>query len=218
MSNKNNGIISNIWGPPGWLFLHCVTMGYPEKIENNPKKKNYKEHQYRKKTTEDFFTLLGDVLPCGACRKSYKEFIEMHPIDEHLSSRVDLARWFYDIHNLVNDKLDVPLKYRPKDFEEFYDKYEQNRSKSGKKKCAKPTDGIAKKSVIRIIGKDGKDYCINPKNRDQDILKHYEDTNDYNLLHLLSDAAKFCLRKTALFTIENKNGDVEKAKEIVKNI
>ena len=220
MSNKNNGIISKIWGPPGWLFLHCITMGYPEKIENNPKKKNYNDHQQRKRSTEEFFILIGDVLPCGACRRSYKEFIKIHPIDDHLDTRVDLARWFYDIHNLVNDKLDVPQKDRPKDFNDFYNRYEQYRSKCGKKRCAKPTDGIAKKSIIRIIGKDGKDYCINTSgdSRDKDILEHYENTNDFNLLHLLSDAAKYCLKKAAIFSIENKDGDVDKAKEIVKNI
>jgi len=220
MSIKNNGMISRIWGPPGWLFLHCVTMGYPEFINNNPRSKRYLEHQERKKSTESFFILLGDVLPCGACRKSYKEFMIEHPIYSHLNSRRELARWFYDIHNLVNDKLDVPLSERPESFEEFYTRYEKFRSKCGSKRCAKPTDGIAKKSVIRIIGKDGKDYCINASGdeKDQEILNHYENTNDYNLLHFLSDGVKYCLRKTALFSIENNTGDVDKAKEIVKNI
>tara|TARA_Y100001972_G_scaffold116043_1_gene153436 strand:- start:1928 stop:2590 length:663 start_codon:yes stop_codon:yes gene_type:complete len=220
MSNKNNGMIAKIWGPPGWLFLHCITMGYPEFIENNPKKSKYKEHQERKKSTQKFFILLGDVLPCGACRKSYKKFIKMHPIHYHLNSRQDLARWFYDIHNLINDKLDVPNEDRPKNFNEFYNRYEKFRSTCGEKKCEKPTDGIAKKSVIKIIDKNGKDYCINTSEdtKDSDILTHYNETNDYNLLHLLSNTAKMLLKQSAIFSIENNQGDVDKAKEIVKNI
>ena len=220
MSNKNNGLIAKIWGPPGWLFLHCITMGYPEYIENNPRKKNYHEHQERKLSTKEFFILIGDVLPCGACRISYKEFIEEHPIDDHLNSREDLSRWFYDIHNLVNNKLDVPKKERPKSFNQFYNRYEKFRSKCGKKRCANPTDGVAKKSVIKIIDKNGKDYCINTSDetRDEDILSHYEETNDYNILHLLSDVAKFLLLQSARECVDNEKGDTNKAKEIIKNI
>ena len=220
MSNKNNGLIAKIWGPPGWLFLHCITMGYPEHIEQNPKNKNYLEHQERKRNTEDFFILIGEVLPCSACRKSYKEFMEEHPIYNHLDTRRDLSKWFYDIHNLVNEKLDISKDNRPKNFKYFYNRYEQFRSKCGDKKCVKPTDGIAKKSVIKIIDKDGKDYCINTtdETKDADILSHYDETEDYNLLHLLSDAAKYLLRNSAIKCIEEQNGDINKAKEIIKNI
>lgn len=220
MSNKNNGLIAKIWGPPGWLFLHCVTMGYPEYIENNPKKKNYHEHQERKRSTEQFFLLVGEVLPCRACRESYRNFVEQHPIYNHLNSRKDLARWFYDIHNLVNDKLDVPKEDRPKNFKQFYNRYEKFRSKCGNKRCIQPKDGVAKKSVIKIIDKNGKDYCINTSDetRDQDILSHYEKTNDYNILHLLSDTAKYLLKQAAQLTVSNNNGDTDKAKEIIKNI
>ena len=31
--NKDYGMITKIWGPPGWLFLHTVTMGYPYEID-----------------------------------------------------------------------------------------------------------------------------------------------------------------------------------------
>ena len=74
--------------------------------------------------------------------------------------------------------------------------------------------------MIKIIGKDGKDYCINTseETRDMDILEHYDKTNDFNLLCLLSDAAKYFVKKSAIFSIENNSGDVDKAKEIVKNI
>ena len=28
-SNKNNGLMTKIWGPSGWEFLHSVSFGYP---------------------------------------------------------------------------------------------------------------------------------------------------------------------------------------------
>ena len=27
--NVDNGMMTKVWGPTGWLFLHCVTFGYP---------------------------------------------------------------------------------------------------------------------------------------------------------------------------------------------
>ena len=50
------------------------------------------------------------------------------PIEDHLSTRVELARWFYDIHNKVNYKLGIPLCDIP-EFVEIYNRYEQYRAK-----------------------------------------------------------------------------------------
>ena len=59
---SNNGLMTKIWGPPGWLFLHSVTMGYPENIDiNNP------EHVIKKENMKLFFTSLGHTLPCELC-------------------------------------------------------------------------------------------------------------------------------------------------------
>ena len=33
-SNSQNGIMTKIWGPAGWLFLHCVSFGYPTDPDN----------------------------------------------------------------------------------------------------------------------------------------------------------------------------------------
>ena len=31
--NLDNGLMTRLWGPSGWLFLHCITFGYPYKID-----------------------------------------------------------------------------------------------------------------------------------------------------------------------------------------
>ncbi len=82
------------WGPFGWGFLHTLTFNYPD----NPTQKI-------KNVYKRYFTLTGDILPCKYCRASYKEFIKELPIDGALESREKLVRWFYEIHNKVNDKL-----------------------------------------------------------------------------------------------------------------
>ena len=62
--NIDNGMMTKIWGPPGWLFLHCITIGYPYFI-------NKKEHAERMLKTRDFFRNIGYVLPCKYCRNLY---------------------------------------------------------------------------------------------------------------------------------------------------
>ena len=97
MNESNSGMMTKIWGPAGWLFLHCVVMGYPSVID-----KNNKEHISKMNQMKQFLILLGDVLPCNLCRDSYKKFIIELPVDNHLNTRKELAKWLYDIHNKVS--------------------------------------------------------------------------------------------------------------------
>ena len=86
----NQGMQTSVWGPTAWIFLHCITMGYPYKIE-----KSNRDHKNRKKSTKRFFKLLGEVMPCKYCRDSYKKFFKETFDDNVLSSRKKLAKWFF---------------------------------------------------------------------------------------------------------------------------
>ena len=131
---KNNGLITKIWGGPGWIFNHAVTFGYP--INPTPEQKT----QYY-----TYFTVLGNVLPCRYCRESYIKFItegDTALTDNVLSSRDTLTKWFYDIHERVNDKLEVDYGVT---YSETVAKYESFRAKCGKpdkevKGCIAPLD------------------------------------------------------------------------------
>jgi len=117
--NKNNGLITKIWGPSMWESLHSIAFGYP--IEPTcEQKKNYK----------DFFTNLMNVLPCKFCRDSYKEFITIEEDtilrDEDLASRKTITKWIYKIHNRVNKKLGVNYNLT---YDDFVRKYESYRAK-----------------------------------------------------------------------------------------
>ena len=81
-----------IWGPHAWMFLHSVTLEYPE----NP-------------TSEDkqnmilFINSLGNVLPCHKCRNNFKIHLEKYPLNENvLLTKKNLVKWLIDIHNCVN--------------------------------------------------------------------------------------------------------------------
>jgi hypothetical protein len=155
-TNVDNGLMTRLWGPSGWLFLHCVTFGYPYKIDpTNPEHIEKQNDYYR------FFYYLGKVLPCKYCRNSYADFFTENSPMRHLGTREDLSKWLYDVHNLVNDKLGVPACERPS-FDEIKARYESFRAackpltekekndKAGKG-CIAPATGKPKRSVIKVV-------------------------------------------------------------------
>ena len=81
----------NIWGSHAWLFLHTVTLNYPDEPTRFDKE-NYKQ----------FFESLGHVIPCEVCKNHYKQNIRKYPIQ--LDSKESLTKWLHKIHNLVNIK------------------------------------------------------------------------------------------------------------------
>jgi hypothetical protein len=85
---------TDTWGPHLWVFLHCMSFNAPDII---PKEK---QEQYK-----DFFTSLGQMLPCRYCRESYVYFLKKLPLDQYLGDRQGLTFWLYSLHNLVNYKL-----------------------------------------------------------------------------------------------------------------
>lgn len=131
---KNNGLITKIWGEPGWTFNHSITFGYP--LEPNEEQKN----KYK-----NYFISLGDVLPCRYCRESYQKFITTGKTaltDEVLKNRNTLTKWFYLVHEAVNAKLEIDYGIT---YEDLIDKYESFRAKCGTpskttKGCIAPLD------------------------------------------------------------------------------
>ena len=81
-----------IWGSHCWIFIHILTIAYPENPTDSDKK------SYR-----TYFDALSDVLPCKKCRLHMKSHLRKMPLsDDVLSSRKNLIRWGIDFHNIVN--------------------------------------------------------------------------------------------------------------------
>lgn len=82
----------DIWGPHAWIFLHSITLEYPDNPSDNDK---------INMTT--FIKAVGDVLPCQKCRVNFKNHINEFPLtDTILDSKKNLVKWLIDIHNSVN--------------------------------------------------------------------------------------------------------------------
>lgn len=184
--NVDNGMMTKVWGPAGWLFLHCVSFGYPYAINNqNP------DHETKKQDYMNFFYYLGKVLPCKYCRDSYMEFFKEINLENNLNTREDLCRWLYDMHNKVNHKLGVPECQIPKfdDVKERYEKFrakckkttEEERELNKSKGCIAPADGTAKRSIVKVVNFDKGDITRRD-NADRDF-SGVPNQDEYIVIH-----------------------------------
>ena len=105
---------AEVWGPGAWLFLHSVTMTYPER-----------PGEMEKQFYKNFFANLGNVLPCPRCREHYNENLADSPIEGHLNSRRALVEWLIEMHNRVNEKNGKPTYNYDQVMQMYYKKYYQ---------------------------------------------------------------------------------------------
>lgn len=110
---------SEVWGPHAWIFLHSVTMTYPQH-PNEIEKQQYK----------NFFLNLQNVLPCDKCQEHYIENLKKLPIDNALHSRNDFVEWFIKIHNEVNKVLNKPILTYDEVMKEYNKLYYGNKKES----------------------------------------------------------------------------------------
>jgi hypothetical protein len=81
-----------IWGPHAWIFLHSVTMEYPDSPTN-----------VDKENMTNFMESLKSVLPCKKCRINFENHLRDFPLDDTvLNSKKNLVKWLIDTHNSVN--------------------------------------------------------------------------------------------------------------------
>lgn len=150
--NSNNGFQTNVWGPMAWVFLHMITLNYTPD---------------RKQDTYKFFKSLKGVLPCGACRRNFKEIINGKDPKyaltmDKLKSRETLSWWLFTVHNEVQRGIysrtqKVADKPRFKDTKSDYKKamvtLETMRAKCYKNShgCTIPVKGERKRAEIHIM-------------------------------------------------------------------
>ena len=60
--SSGDGMLTSVWGPPLWHYLHVMSFNYPVKPTADDKK------HYR-----DFICNLRNVLPCRYCRQNLKK-------------------------------------------------------------------------------------------------------------------------------------------------
>ena len=154
--NSGDGMITSIWGPSMWHYLHTISFNYPVNPSINDKKK-YKE----------FILNLKYTLPCKYCRINLKNNFKIQPLENcHLKSRDTFSRYIYNLHELVNKMLNkksglsyCQVKERYEHFRSRCTKDEENKKlfkfkktkKNKEKGCTEPLYGKKAKCILNIV-------------------------------------------------------------------
>lgn len=143
--NSNDGMLTTVWGPGTWHFLHTMSFNYPAHPTQSEKEK------YR-----NFILSLQDVLPCGKCRKNLKKNFNKLPLKmEHMENRATFSKYIYELHEVVNKMLH---KKSHLTYEEVRERYEHFRSR-----CAKSLKEMKKRiSQTRKRAKNSEKGCTEP--------------------------------------------------------
>ena len=144
------GMITAIWGPPLWTYLHTISFYYPWE----PSEKQKKDYYTQIKTLES-------TLPCSICRDNYKKNIQKKHTKltrAVFKNRYTFSKWVYDLHNEVNKHLGKPITMTYDDVQRRYDSFRANCNvKINKKGCVVPKKGYMKKKIMmRIVPRSKK--------------------------------------------------------------
>ncbi len=180
---SGDGMLTSVWGPSLWHYLHTMSFNYPVK----PTQKDKKE--YKK-----FMMSFLHVLPCKYCRMNYKKNLKSVPLNNKaLKNRKNFSMWMFKLHEHINKMLGKNSGLKYCDVRERYEHFRarctidldadktkvvqiKSKNKTRKKKkekgCVEPLYGKKSKCVIKIVPKDKKvktfqidDKCIKKRKK-----------------------------------------------------
>ena len=164
--NSGDGMLTTVWGPGMWHYLHTMSFNYP-----------VKPTKYEKKHYKDFVLQLKYVLPCGKCRENLKRNFKELPLTQaDMESRYTFSKYMYKLHEKVNTLLnkksgltycDVRERYehfRSRCMKTLKEKYVKNKTKKVRfakelikeKGCTEPLYGEKSKCILQIVPENTK--------------------------------------------------------------
>jgi len=168
--SSGDGMLTSVWGPSMWMYLHTMSFNYPVEPTVEDKK------HYR-----DFVLSLKYVLPCKYCRMNLKTNFKHLPLTmADMKNRETFSRYIYNLHELVNKMLHKNSNLTYCDVRERYEhfrsrctdenklklfslskmkKTQKTRKNKGEHKgehkgCTEPLYGKKSKCVIKIVPQD----------------------------------------------------------------
>jgi len=152
--SSGEGMLTSVWGPSLWHYLHTMSFNYPVK-PNLKQKKDYM----------NFVLSLKNVLPCKYCRINLKENFKTVPLTmKCMQDRDSFSRYIYNLHETINRMLkkDSGLSYD--DVRERYEHFRARCKSKTKKKlfkfkktkkthmgCTEPIHKFKSKGIVKII-------------------------------------------------------------------
>jgi hypothetical protein len=167
---SGDGMLTSVWGPSLWHYLHLMSFNYPinpTKIQKQKYKQLLLNFQY--------------TLPCKYCRINLKKNFQKFPLtDKIFENRNNFSRYIFNLHERINKLLG---KNSGLTYCEVRDNYEHFRSrctidkpkvfsytkKNKEKGCTTPMYGKKSKCIIKIVPQEKKCKTFNIDKR---CLKH----------------------------------------------
>ncbi len=172
---SGDGMLTSVWGPSLWHYLHVMSFNYPinpTKIQKQKYKQLLLNFQY--------------TLPCKYCRMNLtKNFKKFPLIDKIFENRNNFSRYIFNLHEQINKLLG---KNSGLTYCEVRDNYEHFRSRctidkpklfnytkknknveTKEKGCTTPMYGKKSKCIIKIVPQEEKCKTFNIDKR---CLKH----------------------------------------------
>jgi hypothetical protein len=148
--NSGNGMLTYIWGPSTWHFLHTISFNYP-----------IKPTSLQKKQYVNYIKSLQTILPCVYCRNNMTKNLKACNFNMSvMKNRNTFSRFIYKLHEQVNKMLG---KKSNLSYVQVRDRYENFRAhcitnkklKISKKEqgCTKPLYGVRSKCVLSVVPK-----------------------------------------------------------------
>lgn len=154
--NSNDGMLTSVWGPGMWHYLHSMSFNYPINPTHDDK------IHYRQ-----FILSLRNVLPCGKCRKNLKNNFKILPLRmKDMKNRDSFSRYVYNLHEVINHMLGKESGLKFEQVRERYEHFRARCAKTLKKKvrfvdessldkseigCSEPLYGEKAKCVLHIV-------------------------------------------------------------------
>jgi hypothetical protein len=155
--NSNDGMLTSVWGPSMWHYLHTMSFNYPANPTCDEKQ------QYR-----NFVLSLKNVLPCGKCRANLCNNFKKLPLKmAHMANRETFSKYIFNLHELINKMLGKKSGLTYNQVRERYEHFRARCAKSHKdlrkdlrktvkmtnkeKGCTEPLYGEKAKCVLRIV-------------------------------------------------------------------
>jgi hypothetical protein len=147
-TKSGDGMLTTVWGPSLWHFLHTMSFNYP--VEPTKEQKQY---------YKQFILNLENVLPCKYCRMNLEKNFKKLPLtDAAMESRDTFSRYIYKLHEVVNTMLGKKSGLSYCDVRERYEHFRArctvDQPPNIEKGCTVPLKGKKSKGVIHIIPQD----------------------------------------------------------------
>jgi hypothetical protein len=142
---SGEGMLTTVWGPSLWHFLHTMSFNYPIEPTNE-----------QKKYYMNFILSLKNILPCKYCRINLTKNFKVVPLKmSSMKDRESFSRYIYTLHEHINKMLGKKSNLT---YEDVRERYEHFRARCTVKRVVKEkgcTESLYKgeksKCIIKIV-------------------------------------------------------------------